>query len=215
MDVQILMDDFNFYRSHTHHFQKLMQERPYLKVPTLNRGRRRLFDEMVAWCRANELEPRFWLFCMFQRGRWLFAPRWLAGYLMGDKALAWYRARRSRGFDDRLYRERIEQTREIEQQRAGTSVVYDPNVHVSAEVEARKRRLQQRGDPEGCLSGVLDVDHPTLGWHPRSTVCCGCSVAERCREALRGRYRFDIVALREGKITVEQARLSAVQHGPA
>lgn len=213
MEIQTLLDDFNFYRSHTNHYQRLCAEKPYIKLPRLNKERGKLLTEMVAWCRSNELDPRYWLYCLFARGRWLFAPKWIPGALMSETALKWYR-NPSRRTDDRLYRERIAQTKEIQQHHAGTSPIYDPNLHLSAEVEARKQRLLQRGDSAMCLETMSDSQYPTLGWHPQSKVCPKCALVEACKQKLRVLYPFDSVALREGTITIEQARLAAVvSHG--
>lgn len=212
MNAQMLLDDFNYYRSKTNHFQKLQAEKPYIKLPRLNKERERLLNEMIAWCRSQRIDPRHWLYCLFARQRWLFAPKWLPGALMSESGLKWYREK-SQYVNDKLYRDRVYQTASMEQQRAGTSPVYDPALHMSAEAEGRKRRYRQRGDDLGCLTAVSDPDFPTLGWHLQSKFCSGCSRAEECKQKLRGLYPFDVVALRSGVITMEQARLAVAQHG--
>lgn len=204
----VLLDDYNFYRTKTNHFQKLQQERPYMRLPKLNAEREKLLGDMVEWCRGHGLDPRHWLYCLFARNRWLFAPKMTPGFLMSKTGLAWYKAK-SKTVDTRPYRERLSQTRAVEQAQDGGSPVYDPNIHISAEVEARKQRHLHRGDHEVCMAQAFDGEAPTLGFHPGSRVCRVCPAAVACADKIRGAFPFDIVALREGKITVQQATLAA------
>jgi hypothetical protein len=208
-DLLVLLDDFNFYRSHTDHFQKLQREQPFIRPPKLNKERTKLLVAMVEWCKANGLEPRHWIYCLFARGRWLFAPKLTPGFLMSESGLKWYQGR-AKTVDDRLYRQRLAQTQYIAELAAGTSLVYDPNLHLSAEVEARKGRHVARGDWARCLEDSFHPDAPTLGFHPDSGVCFHCPIKPECCGKTRAVFPFDLVALRERKITIQQAQLASV-----
>ena len=204
----VLMDDYNFYRAQTHHFQKLKAERPYMRLPKLNAEREKLLGDMVEWCKQNTIEPRHWLYCLYARNRWLFAPKMTPGFLMSKTGLVWYRSR-AKTVDDRLYRQRLSQTKAVQQSSEGTSPVYDPNIHIAAEVEARKQRHLHRGDAATCMAQAFEGEAQTLGFHPGSKVCAACPLARECADKIRAAFPFDIVALREGKITVQQATLAA------
>jgi hypothetical protein len=212
MDLQILLDDFNFYRTHTNHFQKLRTEHPGIKLSKMNKQREQLLAEMVAWCRSQDLDPRYWLFCLFVRGRWLFAPKWTPGFFMSKNALAWNRAKSGKT-SDRLYRERLAHTQDIQRAQQGTTLEFNPDIHLSAEAEARKQKYQRLGEMLLCLDNIQDPQYPTLGWHPASKFCELCVSREQCKEKLRALYRYDVVALREGKITLFQANLTKVTNG--
>jgi hypothetical protein len=205
-ELQILLDDFNFYRTHTNHFQKLRQRFPGIKLSKMNKKRAALLTEMVAWCRGQNIDPRHWLYCLFARSRWLFSPKWTPGFFMSKTALAWYRDKGVQA-SDRLYRERVFQTRDVQRDQEGTSPVYDPVVDLSTEIEARKRRLLNHSE-RLCLDGIADPHRPTLGFHPKSRVCLQCPAAEECKAKLRTMYPYDVVALRDGSLTRAQANLT-------
>jgi hypothetical protein len=213
--IQTLLDDFNFYRSHTNHYQQLKAERPYLKLPTMNKARRQLLNEMVAWCRENNLDPRHWLYALFCRGRWLYSPKWIPGALMSKSGLEWYRQKAKR-IDLGLFHRRLDQTVALARMNEGEDrQLYDPLIHTSAEVESRKARYARTHGAEVCMDQMWAPELSTQGWHPQSKVCQVCPIAERCKEALRASYAaVDLVSLRGGSITMQQARLMvAVNNG--
>jgi hypothetical protein len=79
--------------------------------------------------------------------------------------------------------------------------IYDGNRDLAATTEALKRRYMMFADPDGCFS-----DTRTNGYHPKSVVCAQCPLAARCEQRLRAGAVYDIVALRNGDITAEQAK---------
>lgn len=81
---------------------------------------------------------------------------------------------------------------------------YDPNWEMSPLSEAIKKRYASIGDAQRCMRETLER---TLGFHPKSGTCQSCPLRQQCAEQLQKMIpEFDIVALREGKISPEEAQ---------
>ena len=143
---------------------------------------------------------------LFYRGHWRFARPFhqlVPGSPRKEKQLlAAYREVESLP----MYERRIRQLTHM--QRWSTGQIYDGNRDLAATTEALKRRYLRFEDPEGCMG-----DERTNGYHPRSLVCARCALAQACERQQRSTAAFDIVALSEGQISADQARMEAVIRG--
>lgn len=169
----------------------------YTTTPKATPERYALMAKMAEWCRCRGLDPHLWLFILFRGRRWMYAPKLRAGDLLSEKFLASgrYEAAVERGALDGYVAER-----------KGPQRAADPNVDLIPRAERMKAVLTQQGDLERCIRELWIT---TYGWHPGSRWCQSCSVATVCRTRLAAAVNFDIVALREGRITVEEAKKQA------
>ena len=192
--VAKLFSDFNVYRAQTKRFHDMVDQGyrvSYLK-PTA--ARLALIDEMVTWCRDRNLEPRLWLFTLFKQRQWVWPPKFERGHLLSEKHIPKYKRATGLGF----FRKRLE---------AGDrSSAFDPNRDTAASVEALKWRYATSAQQQRCLDEVMVK---TLGYHPQSDICRKCSVRGPCAVKLQSHMPFDIIALRKGSLTQEEAEAIA------
>lgn len=99
-----------------------------------------------------------------------------------------------------MFRKRVRVEKDLHDIQHG--VVFDPNRDISGTTEAYKRRHLMDGDPQLCMER-MSVE--TFGYHPRSLVCARCPLAQACAGRLQASVNFDILALRRGEITAQQA----------
>jgi len=195
--LMVLWDDFNRYRLQTGYIHKLRGEGAYIATLKFNDERKSLMAKLVAWCAERKVDPRLWLRSLFISRRWMYAPK--LTQLMSDKNLPRYQALpqselvefqkmiQSEWGDDRMLR--------------GTA--YSASRDLTPSTEGVKRLYLTRGEPERCFS---QMESETLGFHPLSEICKGCSLGEKCKTKLKELAHFDILAFREGKLTIQQAR---------
>lgn len=211
--ARTLLDDFNAYRSQTENYSRLRQLHPMRSLGA-EKGLPAL-QAMDAWCRERGIDSRRWLYWLFARTRFRFAPK-LTNLIPARKtpklqakaeakALAAYNALRGTPqLTERVFREL-----EIKRAHAGQS--YDPNRDLSHIAEAVKRRYLAEGNPDKCLSDMFanrPDTVPTWGYHPKSLSCVRCPLAQQCVAQLRAAVSsFDIVALRLGQMTLQQAQV--------
>lgn len=197
----LLLRDYDAYYQKTAYARKLKAQGRF--VPPLKATPERLqaLEQMAAWCRQRNLDPRHWLQSLFQGRRWLFAP--FFDQLTSEKHLKKYAGLPT----SPLYQQRI--VGEWQTSQVRRSVVYDVNRDLSPSTESLKAQLLNRGDADRCMARMRE---DTLGYHPRSVVCARCSLARACERALRALAHFDIVALRQGTLTMEQAAAQERQH---
>ncbi len=69
-----------------------------------------------------------------------------------------------------------------------------------------KKRYVMWGNQARCMS---EMETETFGYHPKSEVCQSCQARHQCAAILQSKVGFDIMALRLGSITTEQARTVA------
>lgn len=202
-----LLSDFNRYRGLTNHTQAIRSRvrcsdlGPAKGLPAMAR-----LDE---WCRAHGLDSRRWLYYLFRKRHWLYAPplhQLIPSKRSLKKALADYAAMG----DAPVYAATI--YRETEAVRRQTGADFDVNRDVSAMAEARKRIYLGEGRPDKCIEQMLTE---TYGYHPKSVVCARCPVWRDCAARLQASVAFDIMALRRGELTLQQAQVIAerAQHG--
>ena len=196
-----LFNDYCYYRGRTAHWQKLKKEKPFLRSLKETPKRLALFSDLVDWCQQKEINPSLWLNSLFAVRRWLFAPRLEKPYLLSEKHVV-----RFKNFNDyAFYREKqkIEVINEI------PKTTFDPNRDISNNAEILKRDLVAGKRYSECLSRQ---EKETYGYHPLSKVCVLCEIKRQCKKSLCESVTFDIMALREGKITSTAVRAQVMVH---
>lgn len=203
--ISILLDDYNAYRAHTAYFAQLIQRVPVRSLK-MEKARAPL-TALIEWCVVRGLEPRRWLYWLFDRSQFRYAPKLNALQPKNEvAAIEKYQAmRRTPLLDERLQQARA-------QVRRADGRWFDPNRDLSAQAEARKWRYLSEGRPDLCIAAMFDNSegtHPTWGYHPASASCPRCPLAAQCAMSLRAAVpAFDPIALRAGALTLEQARIA-------
>lgn len=193
-----LLTDYDFYRFHTTQTADMRGRGIPVKCLLPTKARLQALDAMAVWCGQNGLDAELWLYSLFRRSWMRFAPRF--DQLVPSKRTLKKQIARYHGLGDvPLYRDRCRMKIQLRVTAEGGN--YDPNRDLSSTTEAVKRLYLADRDPVGCMS-----DGRTLGYHPRSTVCAGCSSRETCTLRLQTTMPFDILALRRGEITAVQAQ---------
>jgi len=145
------------------------------------------------------LNPRLWLYSLFVSRKWLFAPKLEPSNLLSEKHLPKFQRLKDYSF----YR----QYQQVQEALNPSPDSFDPNRDLSSTAEQAKRYYLAAGNAAECMNRMRDE---TFGFHPKSTVCCNCPAASECRESLEASVRFDIIALRNGTLSVEEARHQAL-----
>lgn len=202
-----LLADFNLYRSRTFHTQQLRVAGPLRDIgPKKGLPPLQIMD---AWCQAQGLDSRRWLYHLFRKRNWLFSPRLdqlVPSKRHFKKALADY----ARVTDTPAFEAVLSRGLEASRRAAGTDC--NPNRDLIAMAEERKRIYLGEARPDKCMYNMLSE---TYGYHPRSTPCARCPVTYQCAAQLQATVAFDIQALRRGEMTLQQAQVIAAraQHG--
>lgn len=147
-------------------------------------------EAMAAWCEERGLDPRLWLYTLFRVFRWFWPPRLIPGVLRADKHVREY----DRGGRLDAYRRHILADKPL--------APFDPNVETSPTTEARKAHFAAKGEAQRCFELALEN---TFGYHPDSETCRRCPLGPQCAEKLTRWATFDIMALRSGQLSREQA----------
>lgn len=191
-----LFDDYNDYRRDTGHIQRLKQSQRY--IPSISRKHLPRFEELAHWCKEQGVEPRRWLASLFECRRWLFPPR--LNQLKSTRHLERYPTMSSIPvFQGRVRREHQEAARV-------SGRVFDRSRDLATGAELLKRRYIAWGNYERCMS---EMETDTFGYHPRSEVCQNCQARYQCAAILQSKVNYDIMALRLGLMTTEEARTVA------
>ncbi len=185
MDADNLFDAYSYYRGFTAHYQKR-----YKRALKRSPDRLKRLEEMSTWCKSRGLDPQYWLYSLFAARNWFYAPRW--DQLCSAKNIANYERWKPHDGD----RVRVQFTVQREERQ------WNWWRDVGGTSEALKQKYAARGDYQRCYYAT----DQTYGYHPRSPVCTSCPLSKPCLQNLQGQVRFDIVALRRGDITLEQAR---------
>lgn len=193
-----LLADYNDYLSRTAHWQQL----PCKSRRRLNAKNIEAMKAMAKWCEEQGVEPRLWLYSLFASRHWTFAPPFK--HLCSVKHLERFKQMHPGTF----YANKVQ--KESNERVTQNADNFDPNRDLSGTAEQLKRYYLDAGYPATCMA---EVTH-TLGFHPKSSVCARCPVAEACARALQARVTFDIMALRRGELSAEDARAqAALSHG--
>lgn len=196
-EVAQLWTDFNYYWLRTTNIQKVVQSGRPIRTRKLTLERYELFCALYDWCVQKDVDPRLWVFALFRARRWMYAPQLERGHLMSERFLDSGKYQRvvHRGTLDgyRLYKK-------------GPVKGLDPNRDLIPGAEQKKRVWQQNGQSDVCMLMTLSDSY---GYHPESRWCRQCSLQAECQQRLTTSVNFDILALRRGEMTVEQARAQA------
>jgi len=196
--LERIFEDYLHYRRNTAHYCQMKERLPYMREPKLNEERRNALQNMIGWCQQNSLDPRWFLYSLFHARKWIAAPRWdqlVPGTnKTAKKAIARYKALNRAP----LFLQRVDAELQASQENN-----YDPNRDISTTTENIKRNYLAVYDTDRCIA---EMQTTTLGYHPKSLVCARCPVAKKCAEMLQATVPFDILALRRGEITTDQAK---------
>ena len=185
-DGKQLLQDYNYWRGQTKHLVELRKSKPIRDLG--EKKNLKVFVDLAQWCAEKEIEPRLWLYSLFQARRFLFAPP--LKQLKSLKNLEQY----TNLAETERYADRVRRESEVDQ--------YDPNRDLCASVEAVKSYYLQLQEPDRCMGDM----GTTLGFHPSSLVCARCVLRDQCAQHLQSTVPFDIVALRRGDLTAREAR---------
>lgn len=188
-----LLADYNLWRNRC---SAVAQQRTLHKVSDVKATDERLglFTELHAWCSERGFDSRLWLYLLFRSMRWFYPPKLSPKAFMKESLIEVYN--RSRWLD--AYRRHVAP--------ASKAQAWDPNRDIAPANEMRKGRLLDAGRARECLEKSIEE---TLGYHPKSAVCTRCPLAPDCAARLRTWCDFDIMALRLGAISAEQAQEAA------
>ncbi len=200
--AEILLNDYNFYRFQTNSIKSKRAAGAYIVSLASTPERLSFFDRLIKWCADHSIDPRHWLHSLFVARHWMFAPP--LKQLISPKHL-----KRYEGMGDMPgYRARIAAEQHALDDAAGR--VFDCNRDVSHSAETLKMRYVQLGQAGRCME-LMSTE--TFGYHPKSKVCGVCPIKIACEAMLLANVNFDIMALRRGEITSQQAKTVAVYHG--
>lgn len=205
MQAERLFRDFCYYRQHTAYVQGIKRDKPYIREPKETPERLKLFSSMAQWCEDQGFSASEWLYSLFVSRKWWFPPKLDSRHLQSKKHIPKYKKLQDYG----LYRQR---QMEVESMGAPSKSTFDPNRDLSHTAEDAKQAYLATGQEQVCMAGMLSE---TFGYHPKSSVCARCSAAQVCLDQLRRNVSFDVLGLRMGDITSDQAKSQAlmqVQH---
>lgn len=190
--VEKLFDDYTIYRELTQFVWNLRENVGAKNTrPKRTDEKLAILSTMVAWCREQGVEPRLWLFSLFSGRSWKYPPKLEAGHLCSKNMLEKYAKTRGLGF----FRKRVMASRDDD-------LTVDPNKDLIPGVEGRKSGYLLSGQASRCREETM---LNTLGYHPKSETCLQCPEAHRCAIDLAGRMPFDILALRDGRLSADDA----------
>ena len=214
--AELLLEDYNKYRANTHNVQEIRKRQPLRDI-----GKAKGLPVMEAldnWCLENKLDSRRWLYYQFKRRNWQFAPPLNQLIPCGGKPKTKKQkqltsqaiARFNLLSDTPLLSESIRQGWQKKKEEEGNG--YDCNRDITYAAEILKERYLLEGRPDKCLDQMFEV---TYGYHPKSKNCMRCPISNHCALVLRSKVVFDIVALRSGQMTLQQAQtiVGRMQHG--
>jgi hypothetical protein len=208
--VETLLSDFNKYRFQTANVFKLRQQGKHIvDIKSHSKKGKELcaaLGQMIEFCAERHIDPRLWLYSLFKARLWQFAP--LPKQLCSKKHIERFqKVGKAQQNDHAGYTQHV--TQEIARSQAATT--YDARRDLTPAAEVLKQRYVAQGDYQRCIDLM---GSQTLGYHPKSRVCVSCPVAQACANKLCATFPFDILALREGRITAEQAQDTMLRMRP-
>ena len=202
--ARLLFADFCYYRQLTANVQKIKKSHPFVRDLKATPARLKLFAHMAKWCEDQSINPREWVYSLFVSRRWLFCPKLERSHLQSVKHMPKFQATE----DFSIYRRRL---MELESVKAPGKGTFDPNRDLSHTAEESKAVYVREGRFQECMGGLVSE---TFGYHPRSSVCSKCPMAGPCQDHLVRSVDCDVLALRRGEITSDQARTQALNRAP-
>ena len=196
-EIRKLWTEYTTYWLQTASIQRVRASGKPIRTPKLTSERYQLFSDLYDWCSEKDLDPSLWLFALFRSRRWTYAVPLERGSLLSERFLSngKYQKMLDRGTLDgyRLSRQ-------------GTKSALDPNVDIIHGAEQKKRVYALYGQVDLCM---MNAAAETFGFHPCSQWCNRCRLRAECESRIQNMVPFDIVALRRGELTVEEARATA------
>ena len=196
-----LFQDFCIYYLQIATVQKLRDQGKFVGKHKLTEERIQLFEELIAWCAERHIDPRLWVYLLYRNRCWAWpipmsSAKAARPHLLSEKAIAKY--------DKFMEQDRLDSYESYRRRSdAKRKSPFDPNVDVIPIVEAKKERYVRLGQTQACIQ---EMRATTFGFHPRSRICSQCPAQMSCRQQLLATVSFDILGLREGRITVEEAK---------
>lgn len=204
-----LLDDYNVYWQKTGLAHKMRTEGRFVRGYKLTPDRERALTRMTTWCATHGLNPRLYVYSLFKTRNFVFPPPFTQltpGKKTEKKALERYAA--LSGVE--MY-QKVIQT-DIQLRRIERGAEFDPNRDLSNAAESLKRQYVAEQLTSQCMDTMRAE---TFGYHPKSLVCVRCPARAECLSRLKALTPFDVLALRQGTITSQQAREQAVMwRGP-
>jgi hypothetical protein len=191
-----LYHDYNDYRRRTNHIQRLRAQNKY--IPAISKKHLPKFAALANWCQEQSINPRHWLASLFESRKWLFPPK--LNQLQSIKHLDRYRTLTI----STQYDHKVQQEHESALVVSGNT--FDKARDISPGAEMLKARYASMKNYVRCMG---DMDTETFGYHPRSEVCQRCPTRFQCASILQSKVKFDILSLRLGLITSQEARMVA------
>lgn len=201
--AEVLLNDYNHYRLFTSGFQQRRYKSSVGKTPAARAKYLLALERMAQWCVKQGIDPRHWLYTLFDSRHWLHSPP--LKHLTSTRHLKRYPDRED---TTTLFQKRVEGELEAKIDERGDR--YHAGRDISYGVERLKWIYAQRGQYQRCMELILTE---TFGYHPKSTVCVACPIAVTCEAQLRLKVPFDAQAVRLGEMTLRQAQTAAAYHG--
>lgn len=184
-----LYSDYCSYYLQTGYVQMRRNSGKPITSPKLTTTLASKLNTMAGWCSSRSLDPRKYLYTLFQMRRFMFAPK--LEHLISENACKKYF---EISFPTEL-QNKINTEISMGQTIAGK--VYDPNLDVSPVVEKLKLQYKKYFTPQTCMENIKE----TLGYHPKSKYCNRCPNAIECGLKLKGLLGVDILRLRSERNT--------------
>ena len=192
--VEQLFEDFCCYQQQTEFIFNLRENKGARHTrPKQTPDALEALGQMLDWCNEKGVEPRRWLFVLHAVRKWKFPIKLARGHLCSEKVLPKFATTRGLGF----FRARVAATSE-----AAAMGDADPNRDVFPAIEGRKQGYAQTGQVDRCVDEMMTS---TYGYHPKSPVCTACPERHRCAIGLASLMPFDILALRDGRLSAADA----------
>lgn len=213
VQVQEILDTYNYFRAHTTHVHELRDQGKKVNDVVLRtkRGEDRTpyFQGFLDFCKEQNVDPRMWMYMLFKIRGWKAAPKFTQLVPKSKKTLQKNLNTYANLSDIPLFQKMRDERNHRESVESGND--WDKNRDIGISTEAVKRRYLNDGDSERCIE---EMDERTYGFHPQSLVCARCPLTTQCASIFERKFGPHIAALRRGELTVKQAKqVSSLRHG--
>ena len=195
-----LFEDYLYWRAMTAY----CQVPSFYKQMKLTPAREQLMLKMSDWAVERRIDPRRWLWGLHELRSWRFPPVLSSSHIMSVKIIPKY----ERLTDDSRFQKKLLEDQHQKDLTKGRQ--FDPNRDVHPTIEGIKRRYLEAGDA-GAVRCMSQMYEQTLGYHPISRVCIRCPLWQQCLNRLERTTTFDILALREGRLSADSAQAQAAR----
>ncbi len=204
--AEILLNDYNHYRFQTTSIRNKSARGAYITsvgASLLSRPKYlEALEAMAAWCDDHNIDPRHWLHSLFACRQWMYSPP--PKHLTSAKHLKRYQTMG----EAPEYRARIAAEQHAIDDAAGRVFNWGRDISHGAEL-LKIRYVSHLQSPGRCMSAMAE----TFGYHPKSRTCMKCPIAIACNAMLQSKVNYDILAVRQGAMTPQQASTMAAYSG--